>query len=373
LAAVAAAGSPDWAAAVASTPRHLLVPRWWRPSADYSRWDLVDGPADPDAWMAAAYTDATLITRVGARHADHAHGARPARGEPTSSSTLPGLVVRMLAHLRVDDGMRVIDVGAGCGYSAALLAFRLGDPAVLSVDIDGCLTAAAAQRLARFGRRPRVVSADATGPLPSEVHDRLIATVSARPVPASWLAALRPGGRLITTIAGTPLMLVAAVQADGTAAGRVLPEQATFMPTRAGPDYPPRLDHVYADARSSPGEGVRPAAAAIPDLHRDWPAAALLALVVPGVEHRSYQRSDGLRLTWLLHPDGSWARAEEGGEQAALVHQAGRLRLWDEFEAARAAWDRRGRPPLDQLRAELRPDGTGSLLWPGQPAWRLPL
>jgi hypothetical protein len=109
LAAVAAAGSPDWAAAVASTPRHVLVPRWWRPSADFSRWDLVDGPADPDAWMAAAYTDATLTTRVGARHADHAHGARLARGEPTSSSTLPGLVVRMLAHLRVDDGMRVLD------------------------------------------------------------------------------------------------------------------------------------------------------------------------------------------------------------------------------------------------------------------------
>jgi protein-L-isoaspartate O-methyltransferase len=67
----------------------------------------------------------------------------------------------MQAHLRVDDGMRVIDVGTGCGHSAALLAFRLGD---------------------------------ATGPLPGEGYDRLIATVSVRPLPASWLAALRPGG-----------------------------------------------------------------------------------------------------------------------------------------------------------------------------------
>jgi hypothetical protein len=102
------------------------------------------------------------------------------------------------------------------------------------------------------------------------------------------------------------------------------------------------FDRCWFDARSRPGETVRPAAAAIPDLHRDWQAATLLALLIPGVEHRSYQRSDGVRLTWLLHPDDSWSRAEEGGEPAALVHQASRLRLWDEFETARAAWERRG-------------------------------
>jgi protein-L-isoaspartate O-methyltransferase len=340
---------------------------------DYASWDLVDGPADPDAWTTAAYTNATLITRVGSHHADDADGTSSANGEPTSSSTLPGLVVSMLAHLRIGDGMRVIDVGTGCGYSAALLAFRLDDTAVLSLDIDRYLTAAAAERLARFGRHPRVVPTDATGPLPGEGYDRLLATVSVRPVPASWLAALRPGGQLITTIAGTPLMLVAAVREDGTAVGRVLAEQATFMPARNGLDYPLPLDNVYADARTRPGDTVRPPAAAIPDLHRDWQAATLLALVTPGVEHRSYQRPDGVRLTWLLHPNGSWARAEESGGDAALVHQAGLLCLWDEFETTRAEWDRRGRPPLDELRAELGPDGAGSLVWPGQPTWRLSL
>ena len=373
LAAVVSAESPEWAPAVASTPRHMLVPRWWRPNTDYSSWDLIDGPAAPDEWVNAAYTDATLVTRVGPHHADHADGACTANGEPTSSSTLPGLVVSMLDHLHVDDGMRVVDVGTGCGYSAALLAFRLGDAAVLSVDVDQYLTVAATERLASFGRCPRLVSTDATRALPGEGYDRLLATVSVRPVPASWLAALRPGGRLITTLAGTPLMLVAAVREDGTAAGRVLPEQATFMPARHGGNYAPRLDGVYADARTRPGDTVRPPAAAIPDLHHDWRAATLLALVTPSVEHRSYRRPDGARLTWLLHPGGSWARAEESAAGTALVHQAGPLCLWDEFETVRAAWERRGQPSLDQLRVELGPDGAGWLVWPGKPTWRLAL
>lgn len=101
---------------------------------------------------------------------------------------------------------RVVDVATGSGYSAALLAHRLGDGAVLSVDVDPYLTKVAAQRLARMGRHPRIETVDTTGPLPATGYDRLVSMVSARGVPASWLAALRPGGRLVATIAFTSLM-----------------------------------------------------------------------------------------------------------------------------------------------------------------------
>jgi protein-L-isoaspartate O-methyltransferase len=51
----------------------------------------------------------------------------------------------------------------------------------------------AAERLDSVGLRPAVLTVDATGALPG-TYDRIIATVAVRPVPASWLAALRPGG-----------------------------------------------------------------------------------------------------------------------------------------------------------------------------------
>ncbi|MEU8061386.1 hypothetical protein [Microbispora bryophytorum] len=59
-----------WRDAVAETPRHLLVPRWWAPGP-YD-WTVQDGPADPERWMRAAYSDRTLMTQMGPLHADHA-------------------------------------------------------------------------------------------------------------------------------------------------------------------------------------------------------------------------------------------------------------------------------------------------------------
>ncbi|MZE54811.1 protein-L-isoaspartate(D-aspartate) O-methyltransferase, partial [Streptomyces sp. SID5770] len=63
-------------------------------------------------------------------------------GHPTSSSTLPSLVLTMLRHGRVHPGVRLLDVATGSGYSAALACARLGDQAVTTLDIDPYLTQA---------------------------------------------------------------------------------------------------------------------------------------------------------------------------------------------------------------------------------------
>ena len=62
---------------------------------------------------------------------------------------------------------------------------------------------------------------------------------SVTPIPASWLAALSPGGRLVTTLAGTGLILTASKTPNGGAAGRTEWERARFMHARTSPDYPP--------------------------------------------------------------------------------------------------------------------------------------
>ncbi|MFH8585436.1 methyltransferase domain-containing protein [Streptomyces celluloflavus] len=366
------AGAPAWHDAVRNTPRHLLVPRWWRriPNSPAREWELADLAEDSPERLRAAYTDETLVTRVGPTHADHAVPGERGKGDPTSSSTLPGLIVSMAHRLDVKPGHKVLDVGTGSGYSAGLFARRFGDENVTSVDVDPYLVEAARTRLAEFGRTPRLAAVDATGELPEPEYDRIMATVSVRPVPASWLRTLRPGGRLVTTTAHTALLITADMGTDGIARGTVQPDPATFMETRREADYPPKLDDLFRSVRVREGEQVRPPEGAVPDLWQEWPLRWLYELETPGVETRAATYpEDGRRVVWLLAADGSWARAEDG--TAPLVHQGGPRRLWDDLERARRKWEENGRFSLHALRAELGAEG-GALLSPDG-SWVLPV
>ncbi len=366
LAAQVTAAAPEWHDSVCSTPRHQLVPRWWEPIPDSYPFAWGLRTPDPEQPWAQVYGDETLVTRVGAVHADHAREEDRPTGLPTSSSTLPGLIVRMLHLLDPQEADQVLDVGTGVGYSAALIAHRIGDDLVTSIDVDPYLVKAARERLAGFGRRPRLEATDATGPLPDDEYDRIMATVSVRPIPPSWLQALRPGGRIVATIVGTSLLIAADMGSDGIARGQVQPDPANFMRTRQEADYPARLDDVYAAARDQPGEQVRELIGPVPDLWTDWELRCLYELDSPDIENRSATHEAGSQLLWLLAADGSWARADEA---SGTVHQSGPRRLWDDLERVRTTWEDAGRFPVHEMSVELTtersiltsPDGNWTL------------
>ncbi|MFD5733866.1 protein-L-isoaspartate(D-aspartate) O-methyltransferase [Streptomyces sioyaensis] len=343
-----------WHEPLATVPRHLFVPRWW--ANEGGRWTLRNGPAAPEPWMQAAYTDRTLVTRVGPLHADDAEpGTAITAGLPTSSSTLPGLVVTMYRHAVIPDGADVL-VTTGSGYGTALACRRLGDKHVTSIDVDPALVEKAGNRLAAARLHPQTAVCDITGPLPGE-YDRIVSTVSVRCVPASWLAALRPGGRLVTTIARTGLIVTADKSEDGGAVGRVALDAAGFMATRHGDDYPPGLDDLYEQAKTTEGEDVNTGRYPVLYVPDAWDVWSMLELAVPGIEHR--RRDDGeQRTVWLLHPDGSWARAEGRWTDPPTVHQSGPRRLWDELERVRHRLNREGTLPVYGAQVRIDPDGT---------------
>ncbi|MFI5694838.1 methyltransferase domain-containing protein [Kribbella sp. NPDC051586] len=362
------ATAPEWYDSVTSTPRHQLVPRWWEPIPDSYPFAWGLRTPRPDHPWAEVYADETLVTRVGSLHADSADLCDRPTGLPTSSSTLPGLIVRMLHLLDPDDQSQVLDVGTGSGYSAALLAHRLGNNQVTSIDVDPYLVDIARERLANFGRAPQLEVADATGSLPDTDYDRIMATVSVRPIPQAWLDALRPGGKIVTTITGTSLLINADKHPDGVVRGRVQPDPATFMRTRHETDYPARLDHVYNTARDQPGDETRQLTDPVPDLWDDWQLRCLYELDTPDIENRSATRDDGSQLLWLLATDGSWARADS---QTSTVHQCGPRRLWNDLERVQAKWTAAGHFPLHTMTVELAADRSALISPDG--SWTLEL
>jgi protein-L-isoaspartate(D-aspartate) O-methyltransferase len=236
------ASDPVWREVFAAVPRHLFVPYYYVGArGGYERrWGESPDPQARERWLRGAYADAPLATRL-------------RDGELVSSSSQPSLMARMLAELRVADGHRVLEIGAGTGYNAALLAHRLGeDDLVTTVDLEPEITESARRHLAAAGYRPAVVTGDGARGVPGRApFDRVIATCALTAIPRTWLAQCSPGARILTPIATGLVALT--VRDAGHAEGPFLGTPAYFVPLRGGGSGPepclPQLEGVPARGR----------------------------------------------------------------------------------------------------------------------------
>lgn len=110
-----------------------------------------------------------------------------------ASMTAPDTVAAMLALLRLAPGQSVLEVGTGSGYVTALMT-DLG-AAVTSLERYATLVDHARDRLGEAG--PRILHADGLAPVEGR-FDRILVNGSVSALRPHWLAALRPGGRLVT-------------------------------------------------------------------------------------------------------------------------------------------------------------------------------
>lgn len=238
------AGDPVWREAFEAVPRHLFVPFYYVGAGGrFERmWSEDPDPRARDAWLRGAYADAPLATRV-------------RDGELVSSSSQPSLMAAMLAELDVRDGHHVLEIGAGTGYNAALLAHRLGDARVTTIDLDAEITEAARRHLARAGHHPVVITGDGARGVPERApYDRIIATCTLTTVPPAWLPQCAPGARVLAPLATGLIAL--RVGGPGHAEGRFLHTPAYFVPLRGGGAPGPEPDRLDGLPRRARGQDL---------------------------------------------------------------------------------------------------------------------
>jgi protein-L-isoaspartate(D-aspartate) O-methyltransferase len=118
----------------------------------------------------------------------------------------PKVEARLLQDLQVQRHERVLEIGAGSGFMAALLGHRA--QSVITLEIDPGLAKLAADNLRRSGAaNVTVVQADGSHGYPAEApFDAILLSGSVSKVPAELLAQLKPGGRLVAIEGDEPVM-----------------------------------------------------------------------------------------------------------------------------------------------------------------------
>ena len=129
--------------------------------------------------------------------------------ETCSTVSQPAAVAMMLEGFDVKPGMKVLEVGAGSGYNAALLTLLAGETGrVVTVDIEDFLVEKARRNLAAVGfGRVEVIHGDgAFGHPPGAPYDRIVATVGLPDIPSAWAEQLAPTGKIVVPLhlAGEP-------------------------------------------------------------------------------------------------------------------------------------------------------------------------
>ncbi|MGW2539685.1 methyltransferase, FxLD system [Kitasatospora sp. NPDC001574] len=213
--------TPAVEAAVRAVPRHLFV---------------------PGVPLAQAYADDAVYTKA------------DTTGASISAASQPTIVAMMLEQLEAGPGQKVLELGAGTGYNAALIGALAGEEGhVTAVDVDQDLVDDARKHLASAGvTNVDVVLADgALGHSDAAPFDRVIATVGAHEVPRAWLEQLAPGGRLVVPVrlAGAASRSIA-FEADGRGGWKgVGSEMAVFMPLRGIGDDARRIVDLTGDGQ----------------------------------------------------------------------------------------------------------------------------
>ena len=152
----------------------------------------------------------------------------------------PKVEARLLHDLKLAGHEKVLEVGAGSGYMAALLARRA--QRVITLEIKPELAQLARANLQKAGiTNAEVREADGAGGLPGEApFDAIVLSGSVAEVPAALLSQLKIGGRLATITGSEPVMRATFITRTG---------ETSYTTTQPWDTNAPRLAHFPEPSR----------------------------------------------------------------------------------------------------------------------------
>ncbi|MDI2132530.1 methyltransferase domain-containing protein [Yinghuangia seranimata] len=310
---------------------------------------------DLEAWQAAARSDEAVTTQM-------------AGAVPSSSASMPTVVKAMLDACDVHPGHRVLEIGAGTGYTAALLADRVGPTgSVVTVEVDPDVAESARRNLDATGvPNVDVVCADGFDGRPSSgPYDRVHVTCAIRHMPSAWLEQCLDGKIVMPWGPAFSTERVVSLRVrDGEAVGR-FGEVASFMVMRSQRS---RAWDEWPD-----GGETKPVSLG-PDWARlDGPLGGfgefVIGLLLPGVTHRTSGDDPAVGERVLsLERDGRYASVGFGA--GVETNAAGDEALVQEYADAVRWWYDHGRPESSGFGLTVRPNGARArqCVWFGSPA-----
>lgn len=337
-----AIGSPVVERAFRTVERHRLLETFHYRGAD-GRITVEADPRDPRRdHLELIYADTALVTRhIG--------------GLPASSTSQASLVARMLELLDLTEGMKVLEVGAGTGYNAALMAEIVGDQhLVVTVDVLQDVVDQTGQLLADAGYpRIQVLLRDGFEGVPDQApFDRIVATVGCSDLSPRWADQLADGGAMLIPLEhadGHPLVLVG--KDNGVLRGRVV-LRTGFMPVR-GP--------LYIEGLWEPGVVVADPAELV---HEPDPGPRFAPRRPGEPLGLSEDETDFLFFLGLHDRRACWARhgpGLSGGRAGWAALTPDGIWWWKDESLAREIdrryrdWDARGRPAIGDYHVSFLP------------------
>jgi protein-L-isoaspartate(D-aspartate) O-methyltransferase len=249
----------------------------------------------PEEPLDRVYLDVAIVIRRGPE------------GQWTSSSSQPTIMALMLEQLDLKPGQRVLEIGTGSGYNAALIGSIVGpNGKVVSIDIQpelieharGCLDGAGYDWV-------QTVAGDGGYGFPEGApYDRVILTVGSAVIAPAWREQLAPNGRLVLPldVGGGGMQLAVALERRGEELVSVSVGSCSFMmlqgafaptgpaQTQIGPD--PRLFVSSSQELPIPAERF---AEWLNDPRKDW---------ATGVKAALREVMDGLPIWFVAHEPG---------------------------------------------------------------------
>jgi len=138
---------------------------------------------------------------VPAERREAAYRDRPLPIGEGQTISAPHMVATMTDLLAPDAGDRIVEIGTGCGYHAAVTSEAVDSGTVYSVEVEPSLARRARDRLDRLGYDVRVRAGDGFAGWPAHApYDGAYLTCAPESVPDAVVEQVRPGGRIVAPV-----------------------------------------------------------------------------------------------------------------------------------------------------------------------------